>query len=101
MKKENLPEILPPINDHSFAGYVVLSLGIAFWFIENIHFGWNATPQSFAEHVCDMISASFLLFGVGYISATTPKKIDRIFFSEMNRWTQWFKNATDENTPSK
>jgi len=30
--------------------------GIAFWLMETAYFGWNATPKSDAELICDGIS---------------------------------------------
>lgn len=34
----------------------VLLIGVGFWWMETDYFGWNATPQSEAELICDGIA---------------------------------------------
>lgn len=43
---------------------IVFLLSIAFWFAETAYFGWNATPMSEAETLCDTIVAYGIVTGI-------------------------------------
>jgi len=43
---------------------IYLLLFYVLWLGENIYFGWNLQPQSFAERICDFWAGIFLLLSV-------------------------------------
>ena len=48
--------------------------GFALWLLETAYFGFNATAQSGAERVFDMVSAAFMAFGmIGSIAQGAAK----------------------------
>lgn len=64
--------------------------GVIFWIMQNIYFGWNATPQSGAERICDFISsisiAYGLLFGIAQdvsIAVLKRSKLDFVATQEV------------------
>jgi len=50
--------------------------GLALWIVENIFFGWNATPQSLAEVICDWLVISMVLIGFIIKPASTTTIIN-------------------------
>lgn len=57
------------------------SIGIFIWLItayysiiESNYFGWNISPQSFEELICDAIGFTFLIWSVIYIINSFKKK---------------------------
>jgi len=55
--------------------YNILFTGFAFWFVENMWFGWNSVPCCPAELYCDKIAGILVLWGsVKVIAATEAEK---------------------------
>lgn len=43
---------------------ILFFLGFVLWILENTYFGWNATAQSGAERLVDMVCSVLLYVGV-------------------------------------
>lgn len=67
-------------------GKNLLISGLWFYVGENVFFGWNATPQSMNEKICDVYSFVVITFGIMFLFWTT---IDLIV---------WFYNAKHGET---
>ena len=46
-------------NNHKW----VFAIGVVFFFLSNVYFGWNTTAQSGAERVCDNIWQILVFLG--------------------------------------
>ena len=54
----------------------VLLAGFFFWVMENVYFGWNATAQSGAERLADVISLGLVWYGlIGSIALNATKEV--------------------------
>ena len=46
--------------------FIIFFIGLYFWFLENRYFGWNGSPQSDAEIICDGIV--LLIFALAFVA---------------------------------
>jgi vacuolar-type H+-ATPase subunit I/STV1 len=58
-------------------GYLMMIGGFVFSIIETKYFGWNLTPQSTPEIICDMICFFCIMFGF-LIFCSKPTKTEKI-----------------------
>lgn len=53
-------------------GWLLIIIGNVFGFLETQYFGWNWTPQTKAEYVCDGVAMCLTIFGV-YLLLTSKR----------------------------
>jgi len=48
-------------------GLTMIICGIVFGFAETWYYGWNFTPQSITELVCDLIASALIISGYAVV----------------------------------
>lgn len=57
-------------------GWMLVIIGNVFGFLETQYFGWNLTPGSKAEFVCDGIAMCITIYGI-YILITAKRGLSK------------------------
>ena len=62
--KESISQLKTKVMKRIIIGKVLQRVACYFWIAENFYFGWNKTPQSNAEQMCDNIVIWLFIIGV-------------------------------------